>query len=453
MKKNNHQKNKGVILVMALIGSLAAAIMVPAIYTWVQTETKQSSKSAKTTTAFHMAEQGADRGLWKLQESNSIFNSVAQGGTVPGYNFDVVYTSTDSSGGKKLGEYKIKLSPGSTSGEVKILSVGRDIVISTNEVRAIEAVYETSSSTSSGSTSTMESGGLFEVEYDFKVHWGPITSYASIQLEGAQQSIYYPKRISVGAITPWDSSPSLPNSDPSKNYESYRTDLLPPSVVDIDSYKTKAQNSSVPNPAASGGSSSSYNGSGYFSSGDVILKDYDFNNSTSVIYVESGDVTLKSSAGNTSMLRLEALLAPSGKISIKNNGRTGYVVSVPPDAWKQYTAAVSIRPMGPGDSSVINEYPGDAGNNLCYPTWTLPNATFDGAATGVAFHGFLYSQNLVWPSGTSNIIVGVIRSSAGMDIDANSRIYFDPTVMNSSQSSIIGGKLTKKSWREVKTTW
>jgi len=193
MNKQDHLQDKGVILLMSMIGAMFAAVMLPAVYSWVQNETRTSSRAARTTVAFHMAEQGVERGLWKLQESNSIVNSVAQGGTVPGYNFDVVYTSTDSSGGKKLGEYKIKLSPGSNSGEVKILSVGRDVSISTKEVRAIEAVYETPTSNSSSQTSTIESGGLFEVEHDFKVHWGPITSYCQHKIRGRTKKYLLPQ--------------------------------------------------------------------------------------------------------------------------------------------------------------------------------------------------------------------------------------------------------------------
>ena len=569
MNKQDHLQDKGVILLMSMIGAMFAAVMLPAVYSWVQNETRTSSRAARTTVAFHMAEQGVERGLWKLQESNSIVNSVAQGGTVPGYNFDVVYTSTDSSGGKKLGEYKIKLSPGSNSGEVKILSVGRDVVTSTNDVRAIEAVYKMG--TTSSGENAIETGTSLTFDQVLTVHWSQVTAYDFIHLNNATvQSTYYPKKIAKAKIDPWDTDIAPLNSSAIKNYEAYRTDLTVPTTVDLDYYKEKAKQSSVPDPvgdadywdelenrkptsggtdklkepdwgvdfngdgdvidsfnmddikagcgtcyrSGSGGppapgtpgtyeSNTTWNkgitlyectggagcsagdpfyldldgddnftersrpmgivgvgnnggrtaffGTGYFNgTGNVTFDDYHFSNSTSVIFIESAsNIYLSGSTTNDAILRVEALLSPGGDVDIHSQGKKGYVVSVPANAWKQYTSGTHVNPTG-ADTAAINEYPGDAGLNVSSSPWTLPALPFDAGKTGVAFHGFLYSKTFNCYN-INNIIVGMIRTSEDVAMDINKTIYSDATT--ASAIKYIGGSLSKVSWRELKTTW
>ena len=182
------------------------------------------------------------------------------------------------------------------------------------------------------------------------------------------------------------------------------------------------------------------------------FRDYEVNSATSVIFIETANSKIEfanSSNPDDTLIRLEAFVVAGGNTHIHSYGRRGYVVSVPQDAWKQYTAGTVVNPTSP-DTSALNEYPGDNGLNVSSSPWTLPSNLDDAGITGVAMHAFFYSKSFNCTDG-NNIIVG----SFYVPTNVNTRsmtIYFDPN-MNPIQYEGGGGNFEKKSWREVKRIW
>lgn len=152
-------------------------------------------QAEKTSIAFQMAEAGLDHGVWKLQESDWFFTIFSTGGVIQNYNFDKVYVATATDG--QIGEYKIKIGSSSLKGTndavtVLIESRGRDI--STDEVRALQAVYERKLPANNALTAA---GGV-KYENTFIIHWGPALSYTQIELQGTQTNKYWSKKFLKG---------------------------------------------------------------------------------------------------------------------------------------------------------------------------------------------------------------------------------------------------------------
>src|SRR3989344_2878583 len=106
--------NKGFMLILAMVALVMMAIFLPALVRLIENETKWAMKQKQASTAFHMSEQGLDRGMWKLQESDSVWSDASTGAAIAGYNFDVIYYSTGSE--QKEGEYTVKFYSHSSGG-------------------------------------------------------------------------------------------------------------------------------------------------------------------------------------------------------------------------------------------------------------------------------------------------------------------------------------------------
>ena len=107
MKK---KKAPGQILVIVLLGLVVLTILVPALVYYVQNEAKWTIKERKKTTAFHLAEAGIDRGIWKVKESTSTFTLASTGVAINGYKFDNEYSDING------GLYRITFSSGPAPG-------------------------------------------------------------------------------------------------------------------------------------------------------------------------------------------------------------------------------------------------------------------------------------------------------------------------------------------------
>lgn len=426
----------GQVLVGVLLLLAVALILVPALVLHVQNEAKWSVKQVRSDRAFHLAEAGQDKTLWHLSLSTANWSKASEGIPLAGYDFDVAYADLDG------GTYKISVASGPDAGQVTVISRGRDE--STKEVRSIRAVY-------SGATliSGFVAEGSIDYQNTFTVYWGQVTSYTGITQGGSPP--YHPIKVSKGEVTPWDSDPGGANGETGKNYQSY-VKLGDPPQVDFDYYREKAKNTSAPDPATigggkNGGQTAPWRGTGYFDgTKEVKWKNYTFNCSTCVFFLE----TSKAKIDGIGYLRVEALIVYSANIHIHNDGADPYIVYVPTDAWKQYTAGTVLNPTE-GDSSATQEFPGDGGLNSVDATYSIPTAAFDGAGnTGMSFHGFLYSHSFNCNGGENSNVGQFLIGPGGTDI-STMIIYFDPAVAQNVHYT--RPQIQRVSWDEIVQAW
>ncbi len=242
-----HEEQKGIVLVAALIALLIMSIFLPALLQVIQFENRASIKQERTTTAFHLAEAGGDRGIWKLQESDTIWENASTGTVLAGYNYDQIYTSTGLDGIR--GEYKVKITTGTDTGTVLIRAIGRDK--GNNEVRAVEALYSKTAIKAS-----INARGALEYKSGLHVHWGPVVSYSNIT---ANPSEYFPRKIAKGYIGTtaggYDGEADLPNghdafstwpNPATYDFASFQTKLGNAPVIDLEQYKTISKASQCP---------------------------------------------------------------------------------------------------------------------------------------------------------------------------------------------------------------
>lgn len=216
MKKSRVKIEGQVLLIGIILVLLLLSIFVPGLMRHAARESKQTIKNSRVTRAFNLAEAGIDRGIWKVKEDPQNWEDAQAGVALANFCGDASSVYSDVGG-----EYRIKIGPGPTAGQISIVSVGRDL--STNEVRAVEAVY------TRGLNHAVISVGNFQYLPDFHVHWGPVTSYGSLFVStgtsptphpAAFANTYYPRKYAKLGITNRDSNPTPPNSD-STEYWAY----------------------------------------------------------------------------------------------------------------------------------------------------------------------------------------------------------------------------------------
>lgn len=447
---------KGIVLIVALLALLVSAIFLPALIYVVSNETKWSVKQKKTSIAFHMAEAGLDRGIWKLQESDWHWTVASTGGVIPGYNFDTVYTSTGTDG--KLGEYKIKLSSYSGGTGVVIQSIGRDK--STDEVRALEAAY---SKTQLAASAIARGGDEVEWNPNLELHWGPFVSYANIENLGnnpGQPQDWYPRKIAKGFIENRDTNPDPPNGhdfystwpDPATyDYNSYQTNLGNPPVIDLASYKQKAKDTRVSGSLNLANLGQNPAGSGYFEwdgDGDPVAKierptggnadrSWYLFCSTCVLYFDGKGEKLKVElkGGPTSQLRIAALIV-DGRVSDSEfdfDGNTDVPpipnIKIPIGAKKEYAH--------PNAASVWTNRGWNEGDLVSISTARV--------------HGYIYVKGSIRNSGGANpVMVGTVDVEWQFDV-TNFTIYYDAAI--STGVLYQNAKPSLQYWREIKKEW
>jgi len=477
--------SSGQVFAIVIMILMFFVIAIGMITFFLHQESKWTIKEKRSTTAFHLAEAGLDRGYWKLIEKTDNWDNILKGQTIPLY--DGTTTFTDVPGG----EYKIYISSMQSEGDeelVRILSVGRDL--STNEVRAIEAIYKRIK----GLDSAVTVGKGQEWKKGFWVHWAPVISYGNIDLKGDQDDVYWPKRLAKGMIDPWDTTPPTNlyppgSSEADENYcgWAFNEDLGNPPEIDLGYYREKAKQTVIPYPDDPDGigtissdkdpwKNAAGQYTGYFpDASEVIFKGYNWQCSTGVIFIENATKNVKLEKGSKGkgkaerepFLRLEALVSARGNMHLHSDGITNYSVKVPKNAYKQYlagkprNAATDTADHVHPDTSLPNEYPGDLGYHNSGDgsnTITLPSI-FDTkkytkntiTATGVAFHGFLYAgAEQEHCAGGKNIVVGCVYAKGGLDVDTII-IYYDAEVGESVK--LTGNVIRRKSWKEVLLKW
>src|SRR5437773_3897344 len=112
---------KGFVLPIVIAIMLVILVLLPALVSWIQQETKNTVKETKSTLAFNLAEAGVDRGMWKLKSSTSTFATAKAGTPISGYDFLTKYTDIDG------GYYRIKFSTGPGTRDITVTAEGKDL--------------------------------------------------------------------------------------------------------------------------------------------------------------------------------------------------------------------------------------------------------------------------------------------------------------------------------------
>lgn len=378
---------KGQVLLITIFIIVILSIFIPVLIYFLSQESNWTVKLGESTSALQLAESGISKAIWKLAESEETYNEVSGTMTLAGFNFDKIYS--DISGG----EYKIKISSGSTEDERIITSVGKSTI--TEEVRAIKViVFKTTGIQNSILSPNIDFNG------NCYVHWGPIVSTQEIILQGAANN-YYPRKFARGKIDPRDTNPDPPNSD-YVEYWAYEQIPNPPEL-DFESYKSSAQATGTYYPSISG---------------------ITFNNVTDEeekVYFVEHNCRLKNSF-------LCGTLIVKGDLTITGGGKGNYDASVPADAYKEYEKVPGYSwPGKPGPPDVT--------------TYLLDK---------VVFRGFVYVGDDLDVGGT-NVIHGAIWVKDNCESNGDFTVYYSTSAAISVD--LKERPLQVKSWEEIQITW
>ena len=399
--KNTLKQEKGFILIMVLLIATVFVIFIPILTLLIKQEGRMTVKQTRSSRAFHLAEAGADRGLWKLKESLAIWDDAADG-PIEGYNFDQEYTDIPG------GVYKIQISSTSNSAQRMVTSIGKDN--SGNEIRCVEVVLERASVTSVITAPSISFGGSCEVQ------WGPIASLGTMAVAAA--NTYFPKKMARGNITGIDPTGDnqLPNDDVDVDgdwsWKSYY-DVPDPPEIDLEWYLNEATTSGVyvigntPNSAPWKNTTKNH------------LTDPD------LVYYVTGNCELKNDYLKGSLIVL-------GNLNLSGNGSGAYSATLPGNVAEQYKIYDKLFPAG--------SWKGKPGP----PTVT----TY--AVTKIAFEGFIYIGGNFTSSGTPAVNGALIckGSTAGV---GNLTIYFNDSVALSAKTATTA--MDTVSWSEKPAHW
>ncbi|HRY29341.1 MAG TPA: hypothetical protein P5079_04805 [Elusimicrobiota bacterium] len=423
----------------AIAALLIVSISLPMVVKMVDNESKWAVKQKKTTTAFHLAEAGVDRAVWKLTEIEQNWLDAKEGTPIPGYDDDMEYTDVQG------GEYKILISSGPTLGQVTIRALGRDST--QKEVRGIQAVY-----TRNVVDAALSVEGGLQYKPNLHVHWGPVVNYTSISQSPGD---YYPRKFSKGQIVGRDTVNDSVNTD-GLEYWAFDTSLGTPPQVDLDYYKEQAKNSVIPLEPSGGGriekniggnvlAVASPTGSGYFlasmngNSGLRFEKTggssfYDFRNSTSVIYIDNdtGAPIVTDLQNGGCFLRVEGLILAGDNHNMDCNAQEGVLgATIPVHAQKEYKHSSAESYWNTNFSSVGE-------GNCCY------------ALTKLAVHGFVYVGGNIANAGSNTEILGALDVKGNVNVNTL-KVYYDEDI--AEQVHLTGGTPRRLSWKEVNETW
>jgi len=416
-------RSKAQIVVIMLIIAMIIGIVIPGLIFLTQHEAKWTVKEIKSTRAFHLAEAGLDRGVYKLNETG-VWDTAYAGTAISGYNGQTKYSDIEG------GYYKIKFSTGSGDYEVTITASGKDSA--TDECRTIQAIYYSPP----GVTSALIAPTI-SVTGNCEIHWGPMSSTNNMDLQGSADKLF-PRKYARGSITcgtpfdhnyPYhkDDGNATTTSGPIAVDDEYREWHAPYDVSDIpdietSQYKTDAQTGGV-----------------YF------VGAYNTNNmvnTTYTTYYIIGSATLKNA-------QLVGNFIVEGTLSIGTSNKGANVTAtIPANAWMEYQAGTPD--MGPGDDEgadtfAANEYPGDAGNQN------------SGGGTGTynigktLFQGFIYTTGSATCTG-SPVINGCIIIEGTVAGAGTPVIYYNDTIARNVKVSS-NPKPTRQSWKELPPQW
>jgi len=468
VKKGNNQN--GFMLVAVMLALLAMAIFLPSLVEIANQINEWALQYKRSTTAFHMAESGIERGEWKFLESSIVKETVSEGGVILGYDLDKVYKSTGSD--DVDGEYKVRLTTTATDNQVKIISIGRDK--STNEVRAIEVVYQVSDYEGAIIAPTLQFNS------SFKVFWGGYYSLSDIDLNSSADQLY-PRKFARTSITSSssygdrDNDPNTPNTDCLEYWayddSSCGSNGVPDMpIVDVDWYRE--QSLIPPNEY-------------YDPPGNGTETFNNLQDNVPIIRFIEDNVSFSGT------MHARGIIVALGKVTIHASGYDddaygSYTVfaasEIPTNAWEEHqvntpetghdTGGGCTGPCNGGgegkdddsdydndseaeaDDLCCDQYPADGGYHTVtdynFKTGCIDHPGEFGGHSGepIAFKGLIYSGGQC-DLGSSTVIHGMIIAPGGFKGTSSGIMFYDNTV----DVQLTNSDWTRLSWREVKMDW
>lgn len=455
------KKNKGFALPAVLAMVVVLMILLPALVSWIQQDTKQTVKTSKSTLAYNLAEAGIDRGMWKLKSSTSTFSQARNGTAITGYNNDSVYS--DISGGT----YRIRFASGPTSREVTVYAEGRDS--SSQQTRAIKAVYKNLSI-----PGAMISGGIITWQNAFSAHWGPVMAHGNIDINDANAAQdYFPRKYSRQVVTCNSAGYSRdtngltpPNTDSLEWWSDYSVPELP--VLDFAALRSSAATTNTLNVTGCskgyavsspwskwwGSNACNMSGSKHGSANPAHFQN-SWNHPAArkgYVWYWDGNINFTGDVGDEGH-GIWGNVIVRGNLTNYAGDNYSYTGPVPTNAWEEY-AKIS---KSAGDTSAKNEYPADEGYRTNRSTFKFGSETWTGgkspppaANTDIGIRGFLYIGGNFDIQGPADVhgavwVVGNVSKAVGSE---RTVVFFDDTL----DLPMLNVILERQSWDEIVPT-
>ena len=469
-KNSSGQVLAGVVMVMMVL-----LIIVPAVVTWVQMESRASVKDQKSSLAFNLAEAAVDRGMWKLKSTTSTWANAAAGITLAGYNFDATYTDVPG------GSYRVTFST-AANGRVQVWGEGRDA--NRKETRSIQATFANASLAGG-----LLAQGALTYAGVFENHWGPVMSQSNIAITATAATKFYPRKLSKQVVTGTAGNPrdtnglTAPNTNNLEWWSNYSVPKLP--LLDFATMRASAAatgtlnyyNGTLTSHTLTGYASWQPGGTnatnihylnatnkkcnGYLTTDNHSRHFYDSlhhpNANQNLVWYWDNDVTFTGNGfaygiANCHAMGLFGTVVVRGNMTLGNGASDcygGYLANIPANAWMEYQTT---------DTTASGQYPGDNGLRSAWTVYNLGVNSWSGQTgpvTDVGFRGLVYvGGNLTMLAGSSAEVhgvvwvVGTVTAASGVD----TMIYFDGDL----EVPVLNVILTRESWREVSpntTAW
>ena len=470
IKNSSGQVLAGVVMVMMVL-----LIIVPAVVTWVQMESRASVKDQKSSLAFNLAEAAVDRGMWKLKSTTSTWANAQAGTALAGYNFDATYTDVPG------GSYRVTFST-AANGRVQVWGEGRDS--NRKETRSIQAVFANASLPGPVlAQGVMNYGGVFQT------HWGPVMAQNNINITGTAAQVLrrFPRKLSkqvvLGNATLQRDTNGLtaPNTDNQEWWSNYSVPKLP--LLDFATLRASATATGTLNYYNGHTTSHTLTGYTLWNPASTNLTNIHYLNATNkkctstvggnhfrhfydsfhhpnanqnLVWYWDNDVTFTGygyayGAANCHSMGLYGTVIVRGNMTIDaSDCYGGYLGNIPTNAWLEYVV---------NDTAASAQYPGDNGLRSAWNVFNFGvnnwSGQTGGALTDVGFRGLMYiGGNLNMTTNSSTEIHGIVwvvgNVLAASTIDTH--IYFDGDL----EVPVLNVILTRESWMEVSpntTAW
>ncbi len=399
-RKTRSESGQALMATVSVV-AVVALIVIGSIVARNMSTQSTAVSSQHSNVAFQMARIGVEKGIHALNSVPGNWALLGNGGTITGFNGDVVYA--DAPGG----QYKVVIQKDPSDPNSRdIIGYGKDNSTSP-QYKGLEIVLNKSSA---------QFGAIMAPDVKLsrrtKVHWGPIYAYDKLDLPHQADRVYFPRLFSMGKITHIDVNPSLPNTDGVRWWSFNFAPGLPAwPQVDLNYYKALAQ--------AQGNYFAKGDRHNHVSHGDDALghrddSDRDDDDSwtyENVIdtqdYVRFYDQGVKAKfKGGNNLLR--GVIIAMDSVEFKDNPAPvsavnaayaaaalpayyPHAVNIPSSAWMEYQKI---------DTAQGGDYPGDIGGpgasgvNATYNFGSAQNDSVNTDAT-LNFQGFLYAGNSV----------------------------------------------------------
>ena len=467
---------RGQVLLFVVVVAGVLALFASTLFFMIMHEGRWSSKQKRSSIAFQLAEAGANRGLWKLQERSNNWDDIPTGvfyTNNPGYNNDVIY---QSSADRPTWKYRIQITTTAGAEERKIIGTGAVLRPGSTvpiDTRAVEIILSKAAITSAIDAPEVDtSGGVL-------VHWGPIVAHKELHFSGGAK-VMFPRKFSVGQITPdppylggVDRGPDgghnndtdgTPQDPLSGSWHAWNDVPIPPAPqVATAAYMQAAKDEEA---TLYGGKFVQH----YFPGGISFsnLRD-DIGDTKNYSHLVGGKAvehtryakgTVKLSGGYFGM----GVLISEDTVSLSGGGKGAYTAGLlgyqapPTQAWREYGRGTVLNPIpsppawdaAPANTGAVSEYPADAGGHVpasVNPMFEFGNAALTlqtGTKQAVSWYGFINCKTFTASGGTvihGSILVGDTVADAGGGV----QVYF----RDGMKIQLSASTPTRTSWKEI----